>query len=89
MPSVKKLKPCKKKRHFANYIVFLSIFAVTAFTVAAFLLQFSGMLEISSTLTTCWFAFWAVEVVALASIRNNKIKKDYYKNKEDESDGAG
>ena len=33
----------KKKRHFADYIVFLSIFAVTGFTVAAFILQFRGL----------------------------------------------
>lgn len=71
----------KKKRHFANYIVFLSIVAVTGFTVAAFLLQFKGFMEISATLTGCWFAFWTVEIVALASIRNQKTKHDY-KNKE-------
>lgn len=67
----------RKKKHFANYIVFLSIFAVTAFTIAAFLLQFNGLMEISTTLTTCWFAFWTVEIVALASIRNKKIKQNY------------
>lgn len=67
----------RKKRHFANYIVFLSIFAVTTFTIAAFLLQFNGLMEISTTLTTCWFAFWTVEIVALASIRNKKTKQNY------------
>lgn len=67
-------KPKKKKRHFADYIVFLSIFAVTGFTVAAFILQFKGLTEISATLTGCWFAFWTVEIIALASIRNQKTK---------------
>lgn len=67
----------RKKKHFANYIVFLSIFAVTTFTIAAFLLQFNGLMEISTTLTTCWFAFWTVEIVALASIRNKKTKQNY------------
>jgi hypothetical protein len=76
--TIEKPKP-GKKRHFANYIVFLSIIAVTVFTVAAFLLQFKGFMEISATLTTCWFAFWTVEIVALASIRNRKIKHDYKK----------
>lgn len=70
-------KRTRKKRHFADYIVFLSIFAVTAFTVAAFLLQFKGLMEISATLTGCWFGFWTVEIVALASIRNRKIKEKY------------
>lgn len=78
----------KKKAQFADYIVFLSIFAVTAFTVAAFILQFRGMMEISTTLTTAWFAFWTVEIIALASIRNVKIKKEYDK-KEETDDGNG
>ncbi len=69
-------KPKKKKRHFADYIVFLSIFAVTGFTVAAFILQFKGLVEISSTLTGCWFGFWTVEIIALASIRNQKTKHE-------------
>lgn len=33
-------------------------------------------MEVSSTLTTCWFAFWAVEIIALASIRNQKTKHE-------------
>lgn len=69
-------KALKKKRHFADYIVFLSILAVTGFTVAAFLLQFKGLMEISATLTGCWFAFWTVEIIALASIRNQKTKHE-------------
>ena len=79
----------KKKAQFADYIVFLSIFAVTAFTVAAFILQFRGMMEISTTLTTAWFAFWTVEIIALASIRNVKIKKEYDKNKNREEENNG
>ena len=74
----------KKKRHFANYIVFLSIIAVTVFTAAAFILQFKGYVEISSTLTTCWFAFWTAEIIALASIRNQKTK---HEKKEETNDG--
>lgn len=78
-------KALKKKRHFADYIVFLSILAVTGFTVAAFVLQFKGLMEISSTLTGCWFGFWTVEIIALASIRNQKTKHDY-ENKEGAND---
>lgn len=74
----------KNKRHFANYIVFLSIIAITVFTIAAFVLQFKGYMEISTTLTACWFAFWTVEIVALASIRNQKTK---YEKKEEMNNG--
>lgn len=80
----------KKKRSFADYIVFISIFMVATFTIAAFALQFCGMMEISATLTTCWFAFWTVEIVALAAIRTSKVKNhynDYGEKKEDNNDG--
>lgn len=76
----------KKKRRFADYIVFLSIFAVTGFTVAAFILQFKGLMEISSTLTGCWFGFWTVEIIALASIRNQKTKHNKKEGVEHEQD---
>jgi hypothetical protein len=79
----------KKKRQFSDYIVFISIFAVTFFTIAAFILQFEGLMEISSTLTQCWFAFWTVEIVALASIKNRKIKEKYKDKKEESNNGQG
>jgi len=77
-------KAAPKKRHFADYIVFLSILAVTGFTVAAFILQFKGLMEISATLTGCWFAFWTVEIIALASIRNQKTKHEKKEGANDE-----
>lgn len=39
----------KKKAQFVDYIVFLSISSVITFTAAAFILQFRGMMEISTT----------------------------------------
>lgn len=84
----------KKKRSFADYIVFVSIFMVATFTIAAFILQFKGYMEISATLTTCWFGFWTVEIVALAAIRTSKVKHNCdsgYKNecnKEEENEDA-
>ena len=79
----------KKKRSFADYIVFVSIFMVASFTIAAFMLQFRGMMEISSTLTTCWFAFWTVEIVALAAIRTSKVKNKYDEQKKEDDTSAG
>lgn len=78
----------KKKRNFADYIVYISIAAVTLFTIAAFVLQFKGLMEISATVTTCWFAFWTVEIVALAAIRTSKVKHNYEKEgQEDNNNG--
>lgn len=67
----------KKKKHFANYIVALSIVAVVGYTAAAFVLQFWGNMEISATLTGCWYGFWTTEIVALAAIKNGKVKNNY------------
>lgn len=78
----------KKERNFADVIVYISIIAVVVFTVAAFVLQFKGLMEISPTVTTCWFAFWTVEIVALAAIKTSKVKHDYEKEgQEDNNNG--
>lgn len=72
-----------RKRHFADYIVYLAIIAVIGYTVTAFVLQFlPDKIEISPTLTTCWYAFWGTELITLATIKNCKTKHN--KNKEDD-----
>lgn len=76
----------KKEKSFADNIVYISIIAVVVFTIAAFVLQFKGLMEISPTVTTCWFAFWTVEIVALAAIKTSKVKHDYNKEEDDTSD---
>ena len=40
-------------------------------------LQIKTNMEISPTLTTCWFTFWAVELWNLASITKKKVDVDY------------
>lgn len=88
MASYRTVRRRKKKRSFADYIVYISIAAVTLFTIAAFVLQFKGLMEISATVTTCWFAFWTVEIVALAAIRTSKVKHNYEKEgQEDNNNG--
>lgn len=76
----------KRKKHFSDYIVYISIIAVTVFTAAAFVLQFSGLMEISSTLTENWFKFWTAEIISLAFIKNCKTK--HLKKKEGEDYGT-
>ena len=55
---------------------------IILYTVATFGLQYFTTVEISPTLTTAWFAFWGTELVALAAIKNQKIKYDYQKEEE-------
>lgn len=64
----------KRKKHFSDCIVAAAITAVALYTAAAVTLQFCGFAEISSTLTTCWFSFWTVELVSLAAIKSGKVK---------------
>ena len=64
----------KKKVKTSTVVLIAAIVSNIAYTVAAFILQFKTSVEISSTLTTCWFSFWAVEVAALAGIKITKTK---------------
>lgn len=55
----------------------LIIIAIVGYTAAAFALQYFAQVEISPTLTTAWFGFWTVEIVALAAIKTSKVKHKY------------
>lgn len=68
------VKQEKKKKHVRNYILFISITAVILYTVAALILQFVASLEASPTLTTCFYSFFGVEILTLASITKHKNK---------------
>ena len=48
--------------------------AIVSYALVAFQLQYLTGMEISSTLTGCWYAFWGTEIVALAAIRTSKAK---------------
>lgn len=55
---------------------------IILYTVANFALQYFTTIEVSPTLTTAWFAFWGTELVALAAIKNQKVKYNYQNNEE-------
>ena len=83
--SNKRLTPEQQKRVQAYYrrnaykstfIIMFVIVSVFAFTGLAIWLQFSGQLELSSTLITCFYAFCTGELWMLASIKKAKIYKD-------------
>ena len=52
------------------------VVAIVGYFIADFILQYKTGIEISSTLTTCWFAFWGSEVVALTTIKVTKVRKE-------------
>ena len=66
--------PEKKTRKVSNIMLVIIVTAIVGYFVANLWLQYHMGIEISSTLTTCWFSFWGVELVAIAAIRTTKVK---------------
>lgn len=76
----------------SNVMLVIIVTMVTLYTIASFVLQFFTAIEISSTLTTCFYAFWGTELAMLAGIKTSKILKKQDENNEedlpeDEGDG--
>lgn len=65
----------KKEKPYAQKLIPLIIFMVVGYAIVDFILQFTCQMELSSTLTTCWFSFWGVEIISLASIKIGKSLK--------------
>ena len=63
----------KGKKKFANLVVALAIINVNIFTIGLFWLAFNNM-YLSDTAITCFFSFWGIEVLSLASIKRSKVK---------------
>lgn len=63
-----------KMKKVSNIMLIVSVINILWFTIVAIVLQFVTMVELSSTLITCWYTFWACEVFALAGIKITKVK---------------
>lgn len=66
--------PNKKKRKVSNIMLVIIIVAIISYVAASFWIQYRTGMSVDSTLTTCWFGFWTVEIIALTTIKNNKTK---------------
>ena len=66
--------PDRKKRKVSNIMLVTIIVAIVGYVVASFWLQYRTGIAIDPTITTCWFGFWTVEIIALTTIKNNKTK---------------
>ena len=74
----------KPKRKVSNVMLVVVCLMIILYSAADFILQYHSGCEISPTLTTAWFSFWTVEILALAGIRVSKvIKGDSNEEKED------
>lgn len=80
--------PHRKGAKVSNVMLVIIVLMVTLYTIASFVLQFFTSVEISGTLTTCFFSFWSAEVVALMGIKISKVKKSEEEDlPEDEGEG--
>lgn len=66
--------PDRKKRKVSNVMLVTIIVAIVGYVIASFWLQYRTGIAIDPTITTCWFGFWTVEIIALTTIKNNKTK---------------
>lgn len=64
------------KRKVSNIMLVVIVSAIIIYTVASFWLTYVTGVSIDSTLTTCFYAFWASEVVALMGIKCSKVFKE-------------
>ena len=55
--------------------VISAVLAVLIYTAASFIVLFQTGMNIDGSLTVAYFSFWTPEIVALASIKNNKTKR--------------
>ena len=75
--------PSKNGTKVSNIVLIFVIIAIVAYTAAAFYLQFTTGMEISSTLTTLWYAFWTTEILVLGGIKISKVMTNYKKKKQE------
>lgn len=71
-----KYMPEKHKRKVSNIMLAIIVIAIVGYVILNFYLQLRTSVEISPTITTCWFAFWTAEIIALMGIKVSKVKKD-------------
>ena len=65
--------PERAKKKTSNIMLTIIVIAILGYVIAAFWLQHQTGLEISPTITTCYFTFWGTEIVALTGIKVSKV----------------
>ena len=65
-----------KKRKVSNVMLVVIVCAIMAYTLSNIWVTYKTGVSIDSTLTTCFYAFWTVEILSLAGIRISKSRKE-------------
>lgn len=64
----------RKRKKVSNIVLIAAVTAVIGYAINATIVQIITGVELSPTLTTAWFSFWGVEIIALAAIKTTKVK---------------
>jgi len=75
--------PHREGAKVSNLMLVIIIAAIVLYTIASFYLVLVSGVNIDSTLTTCFYAFWTCEIIALAGIKISKLRKNKDKDKGD------
>lgn len=70
--------PHKAGKRVSNVMLVIIVVMIVAYTVANFWLAATSGMFVDSTLTTCFYAFWTIEILSLAGIKISKIRKSHY-----------
>ena len=80
--------PHKNGKKVSNIMLAIVVIMIVGYVIADFVLQYHTSIEISPTITTCWFSFWTIEILALAGIKVSKVRKEH-KIEHDNEDSLG
>jgi hypothetical protein len=84
----KKKKQGKKKISTRKWLLPFCVVMIVLYATADIVLQMVSGNEISPTLTTCWFTFFAIEIWQLARITLKKVDTNYTSDFTDQVDNA-
>lgn len=68
--------PDRKKKKVSNIMLVVVVVATTLYAIAGFWLTYVTGVNIDSTLTTCFYALWAGELLGLVTIKVGKVIKN-------------
>lgn len=67
--------PEKRERKVSNIMLVVVVVGILAYTIANLWITYATGAAIDSTLTTCFYAFWGSELLALTTLKTAKILK--------------
>lgn len=67
--------PDRKERKVSNIMLAVAVTSIVFYTIASFWIQYKTGVPVDSTLTTCFYAFFGSELLAITGIKISKIFK--------------